>query len=191
MESEHPALTNQRDGSGARADPTLQVLPLTLWMVAARLADALSANLGAVGAVVGGVIGLKLARGVPGWAVTGIALGLMVALVLCVRCLYSSCIHVAALLYGRYVRATGPIGARMEEHTSEETSERFYSYRLWADRKRFTLSSEAYDKAGAVSWGTLEYAPVSRTIFTLRDATGRLILAHYCSMLGELHGREP
>jgi hypothetical protein len=183
MEPDRPALANWRDGCGPRATraiPTRHVLPLTPWVIAALLTDALSAGLRAAGAVVGGAIAFELARFAPDWVVVGFALGLMVALVLFVRSLYSAGIHTAALLCRRYVRVTGQIGAQAEEHVSEVTSDRFYSYHLWVDRKWFTLSSDDYERVGNISWGTLEYAPLSRTIFTLRDATGRLMLAHRC-----------
>jgi hypothetical protein len=92
--------------------------------------------------------------------------------------LHAFCTRSADLLRGTYVRATGPIDARAEEHVSDEDGTRTTTYVLRADGKKFTLSSENYATLSNVSWGTLEYARSSRIIFRLRSETGETVISH-------------
>jgi hypothetical protein len=147
-------------------------------MIAVLRANILTMSLAAIGwsAVVGGMIALEIALRAPGCLTVVVLLCFLVSVVKFFMGLSSIGAHVADLVCRTYVRVTGPICAQMQEHVSDEDGERSYSYSFTADHRTFSLSSDTYERVCGISWGTLEYAVWSRTVFMLRDATGGLVL---------------
>jgi hypothetical protein len=147
-------------------------------MIAVLRANIGTALLGTIGwsGVVGGIIALEILLRAPACLTVVTVTGLLIGVVMAFMRLSSVGPLVADLLRGTRVRVTGPICVHMEEHVSDEDGARSYSYSFTADGRTFPLSSDTYERVCGVTWGTLEYARWSRTVFMLRDATGRLVL---------------
>jgi hypothetical protein len=72
-----------------------------------------------------------------------------------------------------YVRLYGPIYLRTVEH--EESSTDYY---LRVGGEDFSIGQQTFNDLREVAWASVEYALCSRTVFMLRDASGRVLMQH-------------
>jgi hypothetical protein len=77
----------------------------------------------------------------------------------------------ADLKAGTYIRLSGPL-TRSSDLGEEGPPDHSFS----VQGQKFPISAWTFEELREVPWATVEYAPHSRTLFALYDATGRVML---------------